>query len=168
MIKKSLRFQKGDTSDFLVLWLLSNPLRQRYSSCCSDSWLVLEDHPCIMYIGTSIWSSMFNMMTVRLRVVFWQPSIPCCLQRYIGLPQQQGGLPQALGWTAFPWQQGSTLDYPCQRGSSGICIPDIAGDNPCDIGPPSHGHWISMLGRQSLVLLCIVRWQSIFVLLCIE
>ena len=76
--------------------------------------------------------------------------------------------PQALGWTAFPWQQGSTLDYPCQRGSSGICIPDIAGDNPCDIGPPSHGHWISMLGRQSLVLLCIVRWQSIFVLLCIE
>ena len=43
--------------------------------------------------------------------------------------------PQALGWTAFPWQQGSTLDYPCQRGSSGICIPNIAGDNPCDIGP---------------------------------
>ena len=67
--------------------------------------------------------------------------------------------PQALGWTAIPWQQGSTLDYPCQRGSSGICIPDIAGDNPCDIGPPSHGHWISMLGRQSLVVLwkCALR-----------
>ena len=76
---------------------------------------------------------MFNMKTAH--VVFWQPSIPCCLQGYIGLPQQQGGLPQALGWTAIPWQQGSTLDYPCQRGSSGICIPDIAGDNPCDIGP---------------------------------
>ena len=76
--------------------------------------------------------------------------------------------PQALGWTAIPWQQGSTLDYPCQRGSSGICIPDIAGDNPCDIGPPSHGHWISMLRRQSLVVLCTTRWQSIFVLLSIE
>ena len=34
-----------------------------------------------------------------------------------------------------PLAAGVNIGLPLPAGSSGICIPDIAGDNPCDIGP---------------------------------
>ena len=103
------------------------------SSWCPDSWLVLEDHPCIMYIGTSIWSSMY--CATACSVLAAKHPLLFAGVHWTSLAAGRTTSPQALGWTAIPWQQGSTLDYPCQRGSSSICIPDIAGDNPCDIGP---------------------------------